>query len=203
MSLSAILRVFAAAALLFAVIVGGVVLFAKRDEDGARATASTTGAALIGGPFTLTDQTGKTRTNAEFRGKYMLIYFGYTYCPDFCPTELNTMSEAMGLLGADAAKVQPIFITIDPARDTVEQLKVYAQSFDPRLVALTGTPEQIAVVAKAYRVYYAKAPGAKGGDYLMDHSTFIYLMGPDGAYLTHFRYGMSAQDMAAGIRKYF
>jgi cytochrome oxidase Cu insertion factor (SCO1/SenC/PrrC family) len=202
-SLSAILRVFAAAALLFAVIVGGVVLFAERDQNGAGATAGATGAALIGGAFTLTDQTGKTRTDADFRGKYMLVYFGYTYCPDFCPTELNTIGEALGLLGADAAKVQPIFITVDPARDTVEQMKLYAQSFDPRLVALTGTAEQIAVVAKAYRVYYAKAPGASGDDYLMDHSTFIYLMGPDGAYLTHFRYGMSAQDMAAGIRKYF
>ena len=201
MSLSAILRVFGVAAVLFALIVGGVVLFVERDQDGA---SGATGAALIGGPFTLVDQNGKTRTDAEFRGKYMLVYFGYTYCPDFCPTELNTITDAMGLLGAAAAKVQPIFITIDPARDTVQQMKLYAQSFDPRLIALTGTPEQIAVVAKGYRVYYAKAPGAesKGGDYLMDHSTFIYLMGPDGAYLTHFRYGMSAKDMAAAIRKY-
>jgi protein SCO1/2 len=202
-SLSAILRVFAVAAVLFALIVGGVVLFAARDQDGARSATGATGAALIGGPFSLTDQNGKTRTDAEFRGKLMLVYFGYTYCPDFCPTELNTISEAMGLLGADAARVQPIFITIDPERDTVQQMKLYAESFDPRLIALTGTAEQIAVVAKGYRVYYAKAPGAKGDDYLMDHSTFIYLMGPDGAYLTHFRYGMTAKDMADGIRKSF
>ena len=201
MSISAILRVFAVAAALFAVIVGGVVLLAERDEK-ASGSAAGTGAALVGGPFTLTDQFGNTRTDAEFRGKHMLVFFGYTYCPDFCPNELNTMSDVMKILGADAAKVQPVFISVDPARDTVEQMRLYAQSFDPRLLALTGTPEQIAVVAKAYRVYYAKAPGAGGDDYLMDHSTFVYLMGPDGNYVTHFRYGTSAEEMAAGIRKY-
>jgi protein SCO1/2 len=201
-SVSAILRVFLVAAALFAVIVGGVFLLAKRDENSTLSASSGTGSALVGGPFTLTDQFGKTRTDADFRGKFLLVFFGYTYCPDFCPNELNTMSDAMSLLGADAAKVQPVFITIDPARDTVEQMRLYAESFDPRLLALTGTPDQIAVVAKAYRVYYAKAQGASGDDYLMDHSTFVYLMGPEGTYVTHFRYGMSAQDMAAGIRKY-
>jgi len=200
MSLSAILRVFAAAAVVFAVIVGGVVLLADSDQGAADSAGS--GTALVGGPFTLTDQFGNTRTAEDFRGKFMLVFFGYTYCPDFCPTALNTMSEVMTLLGPDADKVQPIFITIDPQRDTVEQLRLYAQSFDPRLVALTGTPEQIAIVAKAYRVYYAKAKGESGDDYLMDHSTFVYLMGPDGAYVTHFRYGLPAEDMAAGIRKY-
>lgn len=201
MSISVILRVFAVAAALFAVIVGGVVLLAERDEK-ASGSAAGTGTALVGGPFTLTDQFGNTRTDADFRGKFLLVFFGYTYCPDFCPNELNTMSEAMDVLGPDAAKVQPVFISIDPARDTVEQMRLYVQSFDPRLMALTGTPEQIAVVAKAYRVYYAKATGAGGDDYLMDHSTFVYLMGPDGTYVTHFRYGTSAEDMAAGIRKY-
>ena len=156
----------------------------------------------IGGPFTLTDQTGATRHAEDFHGKLMLVYFGYTYCPDACPTALQDMSQAIDLLGAKGDAVQPIFITIDPARDTVEQMKVYAENFHPRLIALTGTPEQIADAARAYRVYYAKGRSPSGSaDYLMDHSSYIYLMGRDGRYVSHFSPGITAQQIASAIEK--
>lgn len=147
------------------------------------------GTAAIGGPFTLVDQYGKTRTRDDFAGQYRLIYFGYTYCPDACPTALWNMTQALDQLEKSdptvAKQVTPIFITIDPARDTVEHMKDYAASFHPRLVALTGTPEQVAQAAKAYRVFYRKVPQEGSNDYLMDHSSFIFLMSPEGRYLTH------------------
>jgi protein SCO1 len=155
----------------------------------------------IGGEFTLVDQNGVTRHPADFRGKLMLVYFGYTFCPDACPTALQDMSHAIDLLGSKGDAVQPIFITIDPARDTVEQMKLYASNFHPRLIALTGTPEQIAEAAKAYRVYYEKAKSTGDNDYLMDHTVFIYLMGRDGKYLSHFPPGITAEQMAAAIEK--
>lgn len=158
------------------------------------------GAASIGGDFTLVDQNGKTRRAEDFRGKLMLIYFGYTYCPDVCPTELQTMSDAVDLLGEKQQAVQPIFVTIDPERDTPDQLRLYAESFHPRLVALTGTKEQVAAAARAYKVYFAKRP-QEGGDYLMDHSSFVFLMSRDGKYLMHFGPGTSAEQMAAAITK--
>ncbi|HLJ19829.1 MAG TPA: SCO family protein [Stellaceae bacterium] len=156
----------------------------------------------IGGDFTLTDQNGVTRHAQDFRGKLMLVYFGYTFCPDACPTALQDMSHAIDLLGAKGDAVQPIFITIDPARDTVAQMKLYASNFHPRLSALTGTPEQVAEAAKAYRVYYAKGQSTGGDDYLMDHTAFIYLMGRDGKYLSHFSPGTTAEQMAAAIGKH-
>ena len=158
--------------------------------------------ASIGGPFRLVDQEGITVTDIDFRGQYLLIYFGYTYCPDVCPTSLTDITDTLTLLGDGAAKVTPILITIDPKRDTSEQLKEYASFFHPRLRALTGTPEQIAAVAKAYRVYFnkAKQENATSDDYLMDHSSAIYLMGPDGTFLSHFSYGTDAKTMAQRIR---
>jgi protein SCO1/2 len=156
----------------------------------------------IGGAFTLTDQNGVTRHPEDFRGKLMLVYFGYTFCPDACPTALQDMSHAIDLMGDKGKDVQPIFITIDPARDTVEQMKLYASNFHPRLIALTGTPEQVAEAAKAYRVYYAKGKSTGGeNDYLMDHTVFIYLMGRDGKYLSHFPPGTTAEQMAAAMEK--
>ena len=156
----------------------------------------------IGGEFTLTDQNGVERRPEDFRGKLMLVYFGYTFCPDACPTALQDMSRAIDIMGNKGDAVQPIFITIDPARDTVEQMKLYASNFHPRLVALTGTPEQIAAAAKAYRVYYEKGKSTGGDDYLMDHTSFIYLMGPDGKYLSHFPPGTTAEQMAAAMEKH-
>jgi len=152
------------------------------------------GVALIGGPFKLTDHTGKNVTEQDFRGKFMLVMFGYTYCPDVCPTTLSTMSDAMDLLGDEADRVTPVFITIDPERDSVEHLKEYVTYFHPRLVALTGSAKQIKAVAKVYRVYYAKAAENKedAEDYQMDHSSISYLMGPDGKFIAHFSHGTEA-----------
>lgn len=159
-------------------------------------------AAAIGGPFTLVDQDGQTVTDESLRGQYLLIYFGYTFCPDVCPTELQAMSQAIDALGPDGEKVTPVFITVDPARDTVEQMASYAPHFHPRLLALTGTEAQVAAAAKAYRVYYKKAEDDSASDYLMDHSSIIYFMGPDGAFLTHFSYGTEPGQMAEGMGKY-
>tara|TARA_R110001592_G_scaffold64194_4_gene197454 strand:- start:29149 stop:29784 length:636 start_codon:yes stop_codon:yes gene_type:complete len=156
----------------------------------------------IGGPFTLTDHTGRPVTEQDFRGKAMLIFFGYTYCPDVCPTSLTEISAAMDKLGPSADKVVPILVSIDPERDTPEVLKDYVAHFHPSIVGLTGTPEQIKQAARVYRVYFAKVPD-KGGDkdaYLMDHSSVIYLMGPDGKFLAHFSTQTDAETMAAKIK---
>lgn len=158
------------------------------------------GTPAIGGDFTLTDQTGAQRTAADFRGQYMLVFFGFTHCPDFCPTSLQVMAEAVDALGAEGEKVVPVFITVDPARDTVPVLKDYVELFHPRMVGLTGTDGEVAQAAKAYRVYYAKA--GEGEDYLMDHSSFTYLMGPNGTYLAHFSYGTPPDKMADRIRSF-
>lgn len=161
-----------------------------------------TGTALVGGPFTLTDHNGKRVTDQDFRGKYMLIFFGFTFCPDVCPSELQVMSAALDELGPKGDKIQPIFITIDPERDTPEAMKIYVSNFHPRLVGLTGSPEDIAAVAKAYRVYYAKAKGTEDKpDYLMDHTTILYLMGPDGKFVKHFTYGTDAKSLAEALRQ--
>jgi len=156
----------------------------------------------IGGPFTLVDQNGVVRHDSDFRGKLMLVYFGYTFCPDACPTALQTMSSSLDALGDRATGVQPIFITVDPERDTVQQLKLYAANFHPRLAALTGSAEQTAAAARAYRIYFQKAPHGDEADYLVDHSSFVYLMGRDGRYLAHFGPDVTADAMAAAIKKY-
>jgi cytochrome oxidase Cu insertion factor (SCO1/SenC/PrrC family) len=185
------------------VLLGALVveyLYLNAPGAGLADIASPVGAS-IGGPFTLTDQNGTERHAEDFRGKLMLIYFGYTYCPDVCPTELQTMSEALDRLGAKGDAVQPIFITVDPARDTPEQLKSYAENFHPRLLALTGSAEQIAQVARAYKVFYQ--PVKQGdGEYLMDHSSIVYLMDRDGHYLAHFGGNLNAEQMAAAIAKH-
>jgi protein SCO1/2 len=157
-------------------------------------------AADIGGSFSLVDQNGKRRGDADFRGKLMLVYFGYTYCPDVCPTELQTMSDALDLLGDKGDAVQPIFITIDPARDTPEQLRMYAGSFHPRLLALTGSEQEVAAAARAYKVYYRKSE-QPNGEYLMDHSSYVFLMGRDGRYIRHFLPGATPEQMAEAIRQ--
>jgi cytochrome oxidase Cu insertion factor (SCO1/SenC/PrrC family) len=157
----------------------------------------------IGGPFSLLDQDGVLRHDSDFRGELMLVYFGYTYCPDACPTALQTMTTALDDLGDEAKAVQPIFVSVDPERDTVAQMKSYAQNFHPRLLALTGSPDQVAAAANAYRIFYEKVKAEDGGsDYLVDHSSFVYLMGRDGRYLAHFGPDATAADMAAAIKKY-
>jgi len=180
-----------------AVIVGGFAYNQYTEADLAPARAPVS----IGGDFTLVDQNGTTRHDSDFRGKLMLVYFGYTYCPDVCPTTLATMSQALEKLGARAAAVTPIFITVDPARDTPAQMKLYIQSFDPRFVALTGSAARIELAAAEYRVYYRKG-AVEDGQYTMDHSSVIYLMARDGHYIGHFNPGISSQELAAAIGKY-
>ena len=161
------------------------------------------GQALVGGPFTLTDQDGRRVTPADYRGKYLLIYFGYTFCPDVCPAELQVMTAALDIVGDKAEKIQALFITIDPARDTVAQMKDYIGNFHKRFAALTGSAGDIAKAAKAYRVYYKKVAAEDGSnDYLMDHSSIVYLMDRSNKFLVHFPYGTGPEKMAAGIEKF-
>lgn len=160
------------------------------------------GKALIGGAFTLTDSTGKRVTEQSFRGKYMLLFFGYTSCPDICPAGLQLMAGALEKLGSKAEHITPVFISVDPERDTPEKLAGYVKNFDPCLVGLTGTPEEIAAVAKAYKVYYAKTPSKEHpDDYTMDHTSIIYVMDPNGEFVTHFTPATSVDEMAAKLGK--
>ncbi|MGH7155693.1 MAG: SCO family protein [Acetobacteraceae bacterium] len=157
-------------------------------------------ASAIGGPFHLVDGAGQTVTNETYRGKYMLVYFGYTYCPDVCPTTLQAMTNALDALGPKANQIAPLFITVDPARDTPAVMKRYAAAFSPRLIGLTGSPEQIARVTKEYHVYAAKDVTGPGPDYSMDHSSVIYFMGKDGQFIAPVQEGAPKQ-MAASIEK--
>jgi protein SCO1/2 len=160
------------------------------------------GQALIGGPFTLTDHKGRRVTDRDFRGRYMLIYFGFTFCPDVCPSALQVMSEALNKLGPKADRFVPIFISVDPERDTPSQLASYVESFHPRLMGLTGTPEEIDAVVKAYRVYVRKVPDPKStAGYTFDHTSLIYVMGPDGSYRTHFAHTTDADTMAERLAR--
>jgi protein SCO1/2 len=164
----------------------------------------TSGTALIGGPFTLVGRDGKPVTDKAFRGKYVLVLFGYTHCPDICPAELQVIAQAMEELGPKANEIIPIFITVDPERDTPQVVADYVMNFGPRFVGLSGTPEQIAAAAKAYRVTYSKfQEDRKSSNYSVDHSALIYLMGPDGKYITHFAYGTPAAKMTETLRRYF
>jgi protein SCO1 len=165
-----------------------------------RGSAGISAAVAVGGPFSLLDDHGQPVTDQTWRGRWMLVYFGYTFCPDVCPTELQTIAAALEKLGPQAKAVVPLFITIDPERDTPAALANYVKLFDDRLIGLTGSPDQIASVARAYRVYYAKVTPKDSISYLMDHSSFIYLMGPDGKLRSLFRPGESAQELADGIR---
>ncbi len=137
----------------------------------------------IGGPFALVDHTGKPRTDADFRGKLVVIYFGYTYCPDICPADLLAISQALDMLGSAAQQVQPLFITVDPERDTVEHLADYVSAFHPSLIGLTGAPDAIRKVATAYKAYYARVESSDHKNYVVDHTAFIYLVGKEGQYL--------------------
>ena len=153
----------------------------------------------VGGPFTLTSHDGKTVTGKDFSGKYLLVYFGYTNCPDMCPTGLQSMSRALDQLKMEADKVQPLFITVDPARDTVERLKEYDSSFHPKIIGLTGTAEQISAVAKEYQVYYQKGEGDE--EYEVEHSSQIYLVNPAGDLVTTFDEEVDPKLIVAALQK--
>ena len=156
----------------------------------------------IGGPFTLSTPDGTTVTDQTYRGKWLLVYFGYTSCPDSCPTALLEIATALEKLGPDAVRVQPLFITVDPQRDTPQVMQQYTQSFDPRIIGLTGTAQQIAAVAHEYGAYYVRhrtGPGAE--DYVMDHSTYLYLMNPGGKFVRAFDSDASVDRIANALSK--
>jgi protein SCO1/2 len=156
----------------------------------------------IGGPFKLVDQDGKVRTDAEFRGKLMLVEFGYTFCPDVCPLGLQLFADVLDQLGPDADNVQAVFITLDPARDTPAVLGPYIDHFSPRILGLTGTEADIAAVAREFRVYYKLAADhATNPNYLVDHSAILYLMGRDGRFLTHFTHETPPERVVAALRE--
>ena len=155
----------------------------------------------VGGPFRLVDHTGREVSEADYRGKVALIFFGFTFCPDVCPTELSNMAAAMDQLGPQADRVVPIFVTVDPERDTVPRMADYVALFHPRIVGLTGSPEQVAAAARAFRVYYAKATPPGATEYVMDHSAFTYVLGPDGAVRTLLRPGASPGDIVEAVRR--
>ena len=159
------------------------------------------GGSNIGGAFQLTDQDGQRRSQADFAGKYVLVYFGFTYCVDACPLALLTMTQALDRLPpAVADKVQPLFVTVDPARDDPAQIKTYLETFPPRFVGLTGTPEEIAAAARAWRVVYEPPKPAADGTYQVSHTTIVYLMGPDGAFLRHFDHLTKAEEMTEALQ---
>jgi protein SCO1/2 len=157
--------------------------------------------AAIGGPFMLTDQDGRTVTEADVKGKPFLVFFGFTHCPDVCPTTLFDVSEIFRKLGPDADKMRALFITVDPEQDTVPALKEYMSSFDPHVAALTGDLSDIAKVAKEYRVYYKKVPLDQGG-YTMDHTAIVYLMDKDGRFVSPFSLKRTPEASVAELRRY-
>jgi cytochrome oxidase Cu insertion factor (SCO1/SenC/PrrC family) len=170
--------------LLLAAFVAGGYLWHVGDMKSGQSPYDS-GEATVGGPFTLTDQNGVIRRDEEFRGKFMLVFFGFTYCPDICPTTMIVLKEALEKIGGKADRVVPIFISVDPERDTPAVLKPYLATFSPRFVGLTGSVADVTAATRAYRVYFQKKP-QPGGSYSMDHSSIIYLMGTDGKYITHY-----------------
>jgi len=185
--------------LLVAALAGGVLWHESEKVPGLGRVVST-GRADIGGPFQLTDQSGKRVTDKDFRGRYMLIYFGYSFCPDVCPTTLAVMAQALEKVGDRSRRVAPILITIDPERDTPKVLEDYVKAFGPTFVGLTGNAAEIKDVEKKYRVYAVKKP-LEGGNYGMDHSSVIYLMGPDGKLVSFYDEAISPDDLAKELKQ--
>ena len=181
-------------------VVAAGVLLAMALREGPQGAAGTALASAIGGPFQLIDQNGKPVSDADLKGKWQLVFFGYTHCPDTCPTALNEISLALDQLGEKRQDVEVVFITVDPERDTPDMLKSYVQSFDAPIIALTGSPEAIKQAAKAYRVFYAKHPRADG-DYDMDHSAVIYVMNPEGRFTATFTPDSTADAIAQRLQK--
>ena len=170
--------------------VGRVYLVDKHNEDGG------TGSVQIGGTFDLIDHTGKAVSDKDFHGKYMLVYFGYTFCPDVCPTSLSLIAGALDeLTPAQLQNVTPVFITVDPERDTPEAMAAYVEHFHDQMVGLSGTTKQIKDIARKYKAYYAKV-GTDPDTYTMDHSSITYLIGPDGKYAAHFGHNTPSDQMA-------
>jgi protein SCO1/2 len=193
-----------AALVLLSFLLGGLVAMAILPGGRERLLSGlpSAGKALVGGPFSLIDHNGRRVTDKDFRGRYMLVYFGFTYCPDVCPSGLQVIAAALQKLGNKADRITPIFITVDPERDTPAQLSEYVKSFDPRLVGLTGTPPEVDAAAKAYRVYYKKVQDEKStAGYTFDHTSIIYLMDPQGTYVTHFSHTTGVDTLAERLAK--
>lgn len=159
------------------------------------------GEATIGGSFALTNQDGKTVTSVSLQGKYLLMYFGFSSCPAICPADMALLSQVMQDLGKDAEQIQPVFVTIDPERDTPERLKTYLSNFYPGIIGLTGSQEQIADIANKFHIYAKKVESKDINDYLMDHSAFMYFMDKNGKYITHFNGKQPAEEITAKIRE--
>ena len=180
--------------ILLSVLFGSALII---GESSAHAAAAVT----IGGPFTLSTPDGTTVTDRTYRGKWLLIYFGYTSCPDSCPTMLLDIATALRELGPDAGKIQPLFISVDPQRDTPQVMQQYTQSFDPQIVGLVGTPQQIAAAAQEYGAYYVRHSTGPGiNDYVIDHSTYLYVMDPEGKFVRAFHGETSGQRIADVLR---
>lgn len=163
----------------------------------------TQGEALIGGPFTLTNQHGQAVSDQEFRGKIMLVFFGFTHCPDICPAAAANITAALGMIGEKADKVAPVFISVDPARDTPEVLKEFFVGFDPRFIALTGSEEDIKSAADAYKAFYMVMEDSQSSNqdhYMVNHSGFIYLMDENGRYVRHFNHNATPEEIATSLR---
>ena len=190
-----------------AVVLAMCFAVAHADEAGKQPTAAEMmddlmyGRGTIGGPFTLVDQDGKARSDGEFRGKLMVVYFGYTFCPDVCPTDLMAITRALDALGPEAAGVQPIFISIDPERDA-KAMRDYMSAFHKSFIGLTGAPDEIRKVANSYKAFYTKVEDARSGDYSIDHAGVIYLMGRDGRYLGFMPPQTAPDRLIEILRKY-
>jgi cytochrome oxidase Cu insertion factor (SCO1/SenC/PrrC family) len=196
-------RSFLEAALILACVLFSAPVSANEAADPSPAElieGLVSGRAPVGGPFDLTDQTGHRRTDVDFRGKLVVLYFGYTYCPDVCPTELQSISLALDKLGAAAEVVQPVFITVDPERDTPARLAEFVSSFHPRLIGLTGSVAEIRKTAIAYRTFFVKSSAESPAGYSVDHTGFIYLVGKDGRYLGFLPPGLAPDAIADAIR---
>lgn len=183
-------------------VMGGLLAFLVVNGGGAPTTphVTVTGKPLVGGPFTLTDHTGKRVTDKDFLGRYMLVFFGFTHCPDICPSGLQVMTAALDKLGAKVNDVTPVFITLDSQRDTPEKLAAYLKSFHPRLVGLTGSAEEVAAAAKSYRVFYQKITDDKSPEsYSYDHSAIFYLMGKDGAFAAPINHTTNVDELARAL----
>jgi protein SCO1 len=186
-------------------VFGCLVLLAACDYKRSGSTAPFNGVDITGAEyarsFALTDHAGQPRTLADFKGKVVVVFFGYTQCPDVCPTTMAELAEVKRSLGADGARIQGVFITVDPERDTPEVLKAYVTGFDPGFVALRGTPEQTLATAKEFKVFYAKAPSKGAGGYTMDHTAGAYVIDPSGRVRLFTRYGGGAQALAQDLRR--
>ena len=188
----------------FALISLATLLLAGCDKPGGGSGASFKAVDITGAEYartlSLQDPDGKRRTLADFKGKVTVVFFGYTQCPDVCPTTMAELAQVKKSLGADGERIQGVFVTVDPERDTPELLKAYMASFDPSFVALRGTPDQTAAMAKEFKVFYAKVPGKAEGTYTMDHTAGSYVFDAAGKVRLFVRYGSGAEALATDLR---